>query len=405
MRLIADGVVDREGVTGLARRLGYSERHLHRLLVAEVGAGPLALARAQRAHTARLLIETTDLAFSYVAFGAGFASIRQFNDTVRSVFGMTPSELRRSRHASREPSTAGVIALRLPYRAPFHAAGVFGFLGERAVPGVEESTATGYRRTLRLPHGPCSLELTPDRGHVRCLVRLADLRDLSTAVQRARRLLDLDADPVAVAEHLGCDLLLGLSVAGAPGRRVPGCVDGSELALRAVIGQQISVSGARTLAGRLAATLGEPLEQADGALTTLFPAPSTVAAADPAKLGMPVARGRTLVQLAGALASGGLVIDAGAERTEVARDLSAIPGIGPWTVAYVALRALGDTDAFLPTDLGVRRALQSAGLPGDPASAVKLADSWRPWRGYALQYLWAGLETSRTSRTSQTRSA
>jgi AraC family transcriptional regulator of adaptative response / DNA-3-methyladenine glycosylase II len=185
-------------------------------------------------------------------------------------------------------------------------------------------------------------------------------------------------------------------------------VDGSELAVRAVLGQQISVSGARTLAGRLAAALGEPLEQADGTLRTLFPAPSTIAAADPANLGMPVARGRTLVQLAGALASGALVIDAGAERTEVARDLSAIPGIGPWTVSYVALRALGDTDAFLPTDLGVRRALQSAGLPAAPASALKLAESWRPWRGYALQYLWAGLETSRTSRTSrtsQTRSA
>ena len=405
MRLIADGVVDREGVTGLARRLGYSERHLHRLLVAEVGAGPLALARAQRAHTARLLIETTDLAFSDVAFGAGFASIRQFNDTVRSVFGMTPSEVRRSRHGSREPGRPGVIELRLPYRAPFHAAGVFGFLGERAVPGVEESTGTGYRRTLRLPHGPCSLELTPDRSHVRCVVRLADLRDLNTAVQRARRLLDLDADPVAVAGHLGCDPLLGPSMAAAPGRRVPGCVDGAELALRAVLGQQISVSGARTLAGRLTAVLGQPLEQADGALTTLFPTSASIAGADPAKLGMPVARGRTLVELAGALASGALVIDVGAERAEVARDLSAIPGIGPWTVGYVALRALGDTDVFLPTDLGVRRALQSVGLPGDPPSAVKLAESWRPWRGYALQYLWAGLEISQTSRTSQSRSA
>jgi AraC family transcriptional regulator of adaptative response / DNA-3-methyladenine glycosylase II len=402
MRLIADGIVDREGVTGLARRLGYSERHLNRLLLTEVGAGPLALARASRAHTARLLIETTDLAFSDVAFGAGFSSIRQFNDTVRSIFAISPTELRRSRHGSREHLTGSAIALRLPYRAPFHAPGVFGFLQLRAVAGVEEPMGTGFRRTLRLSHGPCSLELSPRQDHVRCVVRLADLRDLGTAVGRARRLLDLDADPIAVAEHLSADPVLGPAVSADPGRRVPGCVDGAELALRAVLGQQISVAGARVLTGRLVAEMGEPLHETDGALTTLFPTPASIAAADPTRLGMPEARGRTLLKLAEQLASGALLIDAGADHDEVAAGLTAIPGIGPWTVAYVAMRALGDPDAFLPSDLGARRALRMIGLADDPASVMRMSQAWRPWRAYALQYLWSGLPKTSASRRPST---
>ena len=215
MRLIADGVVDRDGVRGLAGRLGYSERHLHRQLVAEVGAGPIALARAQRAQTARVLIETTDLPFAQVAFGAGFASIRQFNDTVREVFATTPTELRlkASRRGADAPHEAGAatgtVRLRLPVRQPFDGDGLLAFLGPRAVPGIEEVDGGTYRRTLRLPHGPAVVELTPAPDHVRCAVRLSDLRDLASAVQRSRRLMDLDADPVAVERPLG-------------GRRAPG---------------------------------------------------------------------------------------------------------------------------------------------------------------------------------------
>jgi AraC family transcriptional regulator, regulatory protein of adaptative response / DNA-3-methyladenine glycosylase II len=413
MRLIADGCVDREGVAGLAARLGYSERHLNRQLVAEVGAGPLALARAQRAQSARLLIETTALPFTDVAFAAGFPSIRQFNETVREVFATTPTELRRGaagrngaspgprrrgtgadeRRNGSAPGAMTALALRLRYRAPFDAAGLLGFLGARAVPGVEAWDGATYRRVLSLPHGPGIAELAPaaDGDHVRCELRLADLRDLGAAVQRCRRLLDLDADPVAVAEALGADALLGAQVRAEPGRRVPGAVDGAELAVRAVLGQQVSVAGARTLAGRLTAALGAPLDAADGALTHAFPTAAAIAAADPEALGLTRARARALIGLCAALAVGDLDLDPGADREEARAKLLALPGIGPWTAEYVAMRALGDPDAFPATDLGIRRALERAGHAGDPKAVVTLAERWRPWRAYAVQHLWASL--------------
>ena len=387
MRLIADGVVDREGVGGLARRLGYSERHLTRQLTAEVGAGPIALARAQRAQTARLLLETTDLTATEVAFGAGFASIRQFNDTVRAVFATTPTELRRKHHASAE-RVPGLLHLRLPYRPPFDAVSLLRFLGERAVAGIEEWDDGVYRRSVRLPHGSAVVELEPAAGHVSCRMRLDDVRDLAAAVQRCRRLLDLDADPAAVDAALGADRLLAPLVAGSPGRRVPGHVDGDELAVRAVLGQQVSVAGARTLAARLVARYGKPLTAPYGAITHLFPDSGTLADADPTDLPMPAARRHALLGLTGALAVGDIVLDAGADRDDVEARLLALPGIGSWTTAYVRMRALSDPDVFLPTDLGVRRALERAGLAADPRSAAELAQRWRPWRSYALCHLW-----------------
>ena len=397
MRLIADGVVDRDGVSGLAERLGYSERHLHRQLVAEVGAGPIALARAQRAQTARVLIETTDLPFAQVAFGAGFASIRQFNDTVREVFATTPTELR-AKAARRPPASDtasgvanGTVRLRLPVRQPFDGDGLLAFLGPRAVPGVEEVVGHTYRRTLRLPHGPAVVELTPGPDHVRCAVRLSDLRDLASAVQRSRRLMDLDADPVAVSDLLEADALLAPLVAKSPGRRSPGHVDGAELALRAILGQQVSVVAARTHTARLVRAAGTPLHEPDGGLTHLFPEAGAVADADPAALAMPESRRRTLRVLAGHLHDGSITIDAGADRGEVEAQLTALPGIGPWTGAYIALRGLGDPDVFLPSDLGVRRALERLGIPADPASAAHRAQAWRPWRSYALHHLWSSL--------------
>jgi AraC family transcriptional regulator of adaptative response / DNA-3-methyladenine glycosylase II len=387
MRLIADGVVDRESVAGLASRLGYSPRHLHRQLLAEVGAGPLALARAQRARTARLLIETTDLAFARVAFAAGFASIRQFNDTVREVFATTPTDLRRRRRAGIEP-VVGAVSLRLAYRAPLHIAGLLDFLAARAVPGVEESLGPTFRRSLRLPHGVGVAELSDGGDHITCVLRLADLRDLGTAVQRCRRLLDLDADPVAVDGVLGADAIIGRVVAAGPGRRVPRTVDGDELAVRAVLGQQVSVAGARALAGRLVARYGKPLTAPDGELTHGFPDAATLAEARSDQLGLPRGRGRALVGLARALAEGTIVLDAGADRAEVEAALLALPGIGPWTAAYVAMRALGDPDAFPVTDLGVRRAVVSLGGRAEPAALSAASEQWRPWRAYAVQYLW-----------------
>ena len=403
MRLISDGVVDREGVAGLARRLSYTERHLHRLLAAEVGAGPLALARARRAHTARLLIETTDLPITELAFAAGFASIRQFNDTIREVFAVTPRELRRAR-GHRGETVPGEISLRLPFRTPFDAKGLLHFLGTRAVPGVEAFDGETYWRTLRLPHGAGVVALSDGGDHVRCVLRLENLRDLGTAVQRCRRLLDLDADPVAVSDVLGADRVLGALVRRSPGRRVPGSVDGSELAVRAVLGQQVSVAGARTLAGRLVASRGESLPEslAGDELTHLFPEPDAVAETDLEDLALPAARGETLRALARALAGGEIVLDPGSDREEAELRLLEIRGIGPWTASYVAMRALGDPDAFLTKDLGVKRAISRLGHANDHRSVVSLADRWRPWRAYATQHLWASLEdVARTEDTTK----
>jgi AraC family transcriptional regulator of adaptative response / DNA-3-methyladenine glycosylase II len=385
MKLIADGTVDREGVAGLARRLGYSERQLNRQLIATLGAGPLALARAQRASTARILIETTSLPFAQVAFGAGFASVRQFNDTVRDAFGATPSDLRAKRRKS-TPIGTGTIPVRLTARPPLDLDGLWGYLAGRLVPGVEELVDGVYRRTLDLPRGAGIVSLRRAGGAVDAELRLDDLRDLAAAVQRCRRLLDLDADPVAVDERLGGDEVLAPLVAKAPGTRVPGTVDGDEFAMRAILGQQVSVAGARTMLGRLTATAGRPLPQPDGTLTHLFPTAPAVAAwaeGDAPGIGITGARRRTLAAVTRALSTGDLALDPGVDRERAVASLLALPGIGPWTAGYVALRALRDPDVFPATDLGIRKALESRGVSG-----ACDGEAWRPWRSYAAQYLW-----------------
>ena len=413
MRLIRDGVVDREGVPGLATRLGYSERQVHRTMIAELGAGPLALARAQRAQTARILVETTALPLSDIAFAAGFASIRQFNATIREVFAAAPGELR-ERAARRGDSVTpvpGTIRLRLAYRPPIDLGRLLRFLAVRAIPGVETVADGAYRRTLTLPNGAGVVAIRPVRGvsHVECEFQLEDLRDLAPAVQRCRRLLDLDADPETVSSYLVRSEVLRRAVEACPGRRVPGHVDGDELAIRAVLGQQVSVAAARRLGARLTAAYGKPLDRAvygadgtgtavvgagdvTGPLTHCFPTAEMLADVDPADLPMPRSRGRALVTLATALASGRLSLDPGACRDDVERKLLAMKGIGPWTASYIRMRALSDPDAFLPTDAGVRHGLALLGAAPDPASAARLAESWRPWRSYALHHLWAGLE-------------
>ncbi|WP_447009610.1 DNA-3-methyladenine glycosylase 2 family protein [Saccharothrix hoggarensis] len=388
MRLIADGVVDRDGVPGLATRLGYSVRQVERLLLAELGAGPLALARAQRAQTARLLIETTALPMAEVALAAGFASVRAFNETVREVFALSPTGLRtRRRPARHAPDVPGVLSLRLPFRAPLRPDNLFGHLAATAVPGVEEWRDGAYRRTLRLPHGHAVVALSPETDHVACRLALSDLRDLSIAIARCRRLLDLDADPVAVDEQLGGDPLLAPVVAAAPGRRVPGTVDPAEFAVRAVLGQQVSTAAARTHAGRLVRALGDPI--ADDGLTHLFPTPEALADADPSLLAMPRSRRTAFRALVEALADGSLDLGVGADWDKARADLAALPGFGPWTVEVIAMRALGDPDAFIPTDLGIRLAARALGLPDTPAALVRRAQVWRPWRAYAVQHLWA----------------
>lgn len=384
MRLIADGVVDRDGVSGLARRLGYTERHLHRMLTAEVGAGPLALARAQRAQTARLLLETTDLPVAEVAFAAGFGSLRQFNDTVRLVYGQPPSALRR-RTATPPRPDATTLHLRLAYRTPLHTGALFDFLGYRAVPGVEERLDHGYRRALRLPHGDALVTLTPGEGHLTARLRLADVRDLAPAVARCRWFLDLDADPVAVDATLRADPALAERVAKEPGVRVPRAVDGFEMALRGVVGQQISVAGARRVLARLAHHGGPP---PPGELRP-FPGPAEVLALPDEAFAMPARRRETIRAVAAAVAEGRLRLDPGADRDETVARLREISGIGPWTADYIALRALGHPDGFLPTDLGARRGAAALGLPDHPNRlADHAAAHWRPWRSYALIRLW-----------------
>ncbi|MFE2881521.1 AlkA N-terminal domain-containing protein [Streptomyces sp. NPDC059272] len=388
MRLIADGTVDREGVPGLAARLGYSTRQIERQLLAELGAGPLALARAQRAQTARLLIETTALPMAEIAFAAGFSSIRTFNDTVRDVFALSPTELR-----NRRPKTAvltpGTLTLRLPFRAPLNPDNLFGHLAATAVPGVEEWRAGAYRRTLRLPYGHGIASLTPTSDHIACRLTLSDLRDLPVAISRCRRMLDLDADPVAVDDQLRTDPVLAPLVDKAPGRRVPRTVDEAEFAVRAVLGQQVSTAAARTHAARLVTAHGEPVDDPEGGLTHLFPSAESLAALDPESLAMPQTRRRTFATLVAQLAGGKLHLGVESDWAQTRAQLLALPGFGPWTVDAIAMRALGDPDAFLPTDLGVRRAAQELGLPSTPAALAARAAAWRPWRAYAVQYLWA----------------
>ncbi|MFI9759728.1 AlkA N-terminal domain-containing protein [Streptomyces sp. NPDC051963] len=390
MRLIADGIVDREGVPGLATRLGYSTRQVERQLLAELGAGPLALARAQRAQTARLLIETTPLPMAEIAFAAGFSSIRTFNDTVREVFALSPSELRTRVPASRgAQGTPGVLALRLPFRAPLNPDNLFGHLAATAVPGMEEWRDGAYRRTLRLPYGHGIVSLTPEPDHIACRLTLSDLRDLPVAISRCRRMLDLDADPVAVDEQLRTDPVLAPLVDKAPGRRVPRTVDEAEFAIRAVLGQQVSTAAARTHAARLVTAHGEQIDDAEGGLTHLFPSPEALAALDPQSLAMPRTRRTTFTTLVTQLADGTLHLGVESDWTETRARLLSLPGFGPWTVDVIAMRALGDPDAFLPTDLGIRRAAQELGLPSTPAALTARASGWAPWRAYAVQYLWA----------------
>ena len=392
MRLITDGTVDREGVGGVAARLGYSARQLERHLVADLGTGPLTIARSMRAQTARILIETTTLPMSDVAFAAGFASIRQFNDTIRAVFDTTPTALRARSRTDRASRAKGTIALRLPFRRPLAPGGLFGHLAATAVPGCEEVVGDALRRSLRLPHGMGIVSLTPADGHIACVLTLDDVRDLPAAIARCRRLLDLDADPVAVTDALSTDRRLTSSVRSAPGKRVPRGVDEHETALRIVLGQQISTAAARTQGARLARRWGQPITDPGGGLTHVFPDAKAVAAIDPAELPLPRRRAECLVGLAAALAEGRVDLDPGADWDRARDRLAALPGIGPWTVELIAMRALGDPDAFPATDLGVRRGAEVLGLPRVVGDLDRRAEHWRPWRAYATLELWAALD-------------
>ncbi|WP_308799826.1 AlkA N-terminal domain-containing protein [Agromyces silvae] len=398
MRLIGDGVVEREGVPGLAARLGYTPRHLTRVLTAELGAGPLALARAHRAQVARNLLTATELPASEVAYASGFGSIRQFNDTIRAVYERSPLELRATargrRPADHDPHAAagdaahepGTVRLRLPARPPFDAAGVFAWLAARAVDRVEVAGARRYERTLRLPTGPALVAIADDGDGVEVEAQLTSLADLPPLVARVRRLFDLDADAVAIDAALSADPRLAPSVAATPGVRLPGALDAHELVVRALVGQQISVAAARTALSRLTAELGEPTAGTSGRL--LFPTADAIAAHGERVLRGPVARIRTIVDVAGRLASGELVVAAERSRDELHADLLAIPGIGPWTAGYLAMRVTRAPDVLLVSDLALRNGAERLGLPREASALAEAGRGWAPWRSYASMHLW-----------------
>ncbi|MFE2957362.1 DNA-3-methyladenine glycosylase 2 family protein [Nocardia tengchongensis] len=422
MRLIGDGVIERGGVPALANALGYSQRQLTRVLTGELGAGPLALARAHRAHTARLLIQTTRLPMSDIAFAAGFASIRQFNDTVREVFAVSPTALReesRRRNGDTLPATNGLLTLRLPYREPLDRTWLEWFLAAHAVPGLELYENGIYTRSLRTPHGHTTIRLSIQPGHVRAALSLQDMRDLAPTVARIRHFLDLDADPVGIDEALtagmagmplrvghtgempgetdpddprsggfgptshGADPSNGIQsfdgIALPAGIRVPGCLDGPELLLRTMIGQQISVAAANTHTARLVQQLGEPI---DGPIPHLFPTAEAIAEHGSEVLTGPGRRIDAIVGAAKALAAGDLVLHSGRTAAELRRDLLALDGVGPWTADYVTMRLLADPDVLLPSDLVVRR---GASLLGVDLTATA---RWAPWRSYLTMHLW-----------------
>lgn len=387
MRLIADGVVDRDGVPGLAERLGYSDRHLTRLLTAELGAGPLALARAHRAHTARTLLVDTDLSMPDVAFAAGFGSIRQFNDTMTEVFALSPTELRARRRGGTS-ATPGRIDLVLPVREPFDAVGLFGWMRAHAIPGVETGDAASFARTIRLDGGPAWFEVRQDAaGRLRLRAELTSLRDLAPLISRVRRLFDLDADPAAIDAGLSRHPELGPLVARIPGVRLPAAMDADEMLIRAMIGQQISVASARTVMGRLAAALGDPVDSPSGP-SFLFPAPTVIAERGAEVLRGPGARIRAIVHAAGALAEGSLRLSPGDDTLEQRERLLALPGIGPWTADYVRMRVLGDPDVLLPGDVAARAGAAAVGIPSDATGLTAWSTRVAPWRSYLMAHLW-----------------
>lgn len=398
MRLIADGVVERDGVDGLAARLGYTPRHLNRVLTTELGVGPLALARAHRAATARVLIQCTPMPMADVAFAAGFTSVRQFNDTIREVFALTPSRLRKlpSPTGRSGQGAVGEVTLRLAHRTPLDTRWLHWFLSAHAIPGGElvDTTADGswrYRRTMRLPHGPALATIQPAPAHMTATITHLDMRDLGVAVNRLRRLLDLDADPVSTDIALRADPSLAPLVDAAPGLRVPGSVDPTETLIRTMIGQQISVKAARHHTARLVDMLGQPVswqpdpdaEPSPAAGWTLFPDAATIAEQGHRVLTGPRRRIDAILAVAVALAEGHLELHAGRTTAELRADLIELPGIGAWTADYVAMRLTGEPDVLLDRDLVVARAATELGI--DLADG---APAWSPWRSYASMHLW-----------------
>jgi AraC family transcriptional regulator of adaptative response / DNA-3-methyladenine glycosylase II len=391
MRLISGGPLTPQGADELAARLGVGSRHLRRLFTQHLGTSPLAIARTRRTHFARRLIDETELPMSEVALASGYGSIRQFNHAIRASFGRTPSQLRRDASGRREVSAEGEIALRLAYRPPFDWDGLLAFLRERAIPGVEHVHDTSYHRTIAIDQSVGSIKVGQDAKAQQLVlrVRLPNFSGLVRVVEGVRRIFDLSANPLQITNDLRRDPELARIIDARPGLRIPGTWDPFELCVRAVLGQQVSVKAATTLSGRLVRMLGKPVETYDrGPLTYLFPSPQVLMEADIAAIGIPRTRAETIHRLAKNVTLGKLTLSGDGQLEEVLGTLREIPGIGDWTAQYIAMRALGEPDAFPASDLGLRGALATNGTRLGAAALAERAERWRPWRAYAAMWLW-----------------
>lgn len=403
LRLISDGGLDEDGVETLAERLGVGGRHLRRLFDRHVGAAPVAVAQTHRILFAKTLIAETDLPMTEVALAAGFGSVRRFNAVMRATFGRPPGDLRRTARSGGSGGGSGNanagdgagVTLRLPYTPPYDWDTMIGFLAARAIPGMESVEHGRYRRTIAIEdtqgwdvRGSIEIAPEPDAAYLRATIRVSNVRALAAIVGRARRLFDLDADIAAIEDHLSGDPHLGPLVAARPGLRVPGAWDGFEMAVRAIIGQQVSVAAATTMIGRLAAAHGVRVADAGPGLGLTFPGPAALADADLTAIGLTRNRARAISALAAASVADPNVLRPRATLEETVEALCRLPGIGPWTANYIAMRALGEPDAFLATDVGVLRAMATPEGRPTPARMLTIAEAWRPWRAYAVLHLW-----------------
>ena len=385
--LIEEGGANEAGLEAAAERLGITDRHLRRAFQAEFGVSPVAFAQTQRLLLAKQLLTDTRMPVTEVAYASGFGSVRRFNTLFRERYRLRPRDLRK---ASQPSGQGDALAFELGYRPPYDWTAIAGFLGARAVAGVEDCDGAAYRRTVRVASGGAwhggwiEVSPAPKRAALRVRVAASLGKALPPVLARVKSLMDLACHPAEVARALGP------LAARRPGLRVPGAFDGFEIGLRAILGQQVSVAAARTLAGRFALAFGEPLETPFDSLKTVFPAAERIAALSwqrIAKLGVPAARARSITALARAAAGGGLDLAPGADVEATLAKLRALPGVGEWTAQYIALRALAWPDAFPHTDYGVMKAMKLT----DPKRVLAAAEAWRPWRAYAVVHLWQSL--------------
>ncbi len=388
LRLIGEGVMDKHDFPELASRLHVGPRQLRRLFVQHLGASPIAVAQNRRILFAKKLITETTLPMTEIAFSAGFSSIRRFNGAMQKAYGRPPTALRKE---DSRPLDRTFLQLRLAYRPPYDWSAMLRFLGARAVPGVELADEKRYRRTVRVGQvtGLIQVEHEAQKHHLLLTISPNLSRGLIQIVDRVRTLFDLRADPMEIGRHLQKDLRLSPLVQRRPGLRVPGAWDGFEVAVRAIVGQQVSVKGATTMIGRVAAACGDPIETGETGLTHLFPTPQQLSTADLSGLGLTRQRIVAIQALAAAVRDGELPLGTAVSLKDIIQQLISLPGVGDWTAHYIAMRVFGEPDAFPAGDLVLRKVVGN-GTAVSAKRVQQIAESWRPWRAYAAMHLWAG---------------